>query len=262
MIKGLISVLKKTIKGQETWHLLYRVTLEQMNYGGGGDFDKSGELGVLKYVRTRFKDQRPITIFDAGANIGDYAKEVAQFFGDDALIHSFEPSAKAFEQLKANTSDIKNIRVSNFGLSDSEKEQLLYSDYEGSVWGSLYKRNLEEYRMSLETTETIRLSTVDSYCKVNNIERIHFLKIDVEGSEFDVLKGAQYMLDNKKIDIIQFEFSSANVDSRTFFRDFYYLLKDNYNIFRILKDGLHDLEDYQQNYEVFLTTNYLAVRKF
>src|SRR5258708_1156157 len=76
------------------------------------------------------------------------------------------------------------------------------------------------------TSIEFKMDTIDNFCKINNISNIDFLKIDVEGHELSVLKGAQYMLTNKHIKIIQFEFNSHNVYSRVFLRDFYLMLKD------------------------------------
>jgi len=69
------------------------------------------------------------------------------------------------------------------------------------------------------------------------------------------------MLHSGSIDFIQFEFGGCNIDSRTYFQDFYYLLKDNYKIYRIVKDGIYPINQYREMYEAFITTNYLAEKK-
>ena len=69
------------------------------------------------------------------------------------------------------------------------------------------------------------------------------------------------MINDKRIDAIQFEFGGCNIDSRTFFQDFFYLLKDHYKIYRVLKDGLLEMPIYKETYEIFITINYLAIKK-
>ncbi len=69
------------------------------------------------------------------------------------------------------------------------------------------------------------------------------------------------MLGSGAVDFIQFEFGGCNIDSRTYFQDFYYLLNDRYKISRILKDGLYPISRYKEMYEAFTTTNYLAEKK-
>ncbi len=135
----------------------------------------------------------------------------------------------------------KNIIPNNFGFSDTESRQLLFTNIDGSGLASIYQRNLNHFGISMDKSEEIKLTTIDDYCKRNNIDRIHFLKLDIEGHELKALKGASQMISRKKIDVIQFEFGGCNIDSRTYFQDFFYLLKDNYQIFRILKDGLFEM---------------------
>ena len=69
------------------------------------------------------------------------------------------------------------------------------------------------------------------------------------------------MISDKKINFIQFEFGGCNIDSRTYFQDFFYLLNDNYTIYRDLKNGLFEMPVYKETYEIFITINFLAVAK-
>ena len=99
------------------------------------------------------------------------------------------------------------------------------------------------------------------FCADNNIDHIHFLKIDVEVHELAVLEGAKAMIGGGKIDFIQFEFGGCDIDSRTFFQDFWYLLHDNYDIYRIFPKSLDKIDLYDETMEIFVCSNYLAVRK-
>ena len=260
IMKYLIKLLGK-LKGQLFLEHIFNVTLKYMNFGNGGNFKKSGELNVLKYINKHFDKNTSLIIFDVGANAGNYTKAVSDFFKSRAIIHSFEPSGKTFEIFLETTRNIQNIIPNNFGFSDVENNQLLYTDADGSGYASIYQRNLKHFGLSMDKSEEIKLTTIDNYCKLNKIERIHFLKLDIEGHELKALNGAKQMIDSKKIDFIQFEFGGCNIDSRTFFQDFYYLLKDNYTIYRILKDGLFELPQYKETYEIFITINYLSIRK-
>jgi hypothetical protein len=105
--------------------------------------------------------------------------------------------------------------------------------------------------------ETVKVSTLDAVADDLGLERIHFLKLDVEGFEFQCLRGAERLIGERRIDYIQFEFGGTNIDTRTYFRDFWYLLKD-YSISRILRDGLVRIEQYLEIEEMFQAQNYLA----
>jgi hypothetical protein len=114
------------------------------------------------------------------------------------------------------------------------------------------------FGVQLDNREAVTVNTLDEFCRQRSIERIDFLKLDVEGSEYRVLMGARRLLESRAIKFIQFEFGGANIDARTYFRDFYNLLSPTYTIYLILKDGLRPVTRYLERSEVFLTTNYLA----
>lgn len=82
------------------------------------------------------------------------------------------------------------------------------------------------------------------------------MKIDVEGNEYNVLLGSETFLKSKKIKFIQFEFGANTIESRFFLKDFFDLLAD-YKIYRIVKNGLIEL-NYSELYEIQLPHNFLA----
>jgi len=261
----LTKIIANEINGkkrfQNLFEYFFKTALVGMNYGNGSNFNKSGELYVLKLLNKNCSDEKAITIFDVGGNVGNYSKILAEVFGSKATIHSFEPSKKTFEIFLETTKNIQNIIPNNFGLSDTENHQLLFTNKDGSGLASVYMRKLDHLGISMDKSEEIKLSTIDNYCKANNINRINFLKLDIEGHELKALIGAKEMIDSKKVDCIQFEFGGCNIDSRTYFQDFYSLLKDNYKIYRILKNGLYEIPAYSETLEIFTTINYLALKK-
>ena len=261
LMKKILSRLEGKKRFQKFFESLFHFSLRGMNYGNGVDFEKSGELNVLSYINNKFKEEKSIIIFDVGGNLGNYAKTLSQFFNSKATIHSFEPSKNTFELFKETTRGLENIIPNNFGLSDDESNKIIYSNGTGSGLASIYHRNLDHLGISMDMQESIKLSTIDSYCRINNIERINFLKLDIEGHELNALNGAKKMIEDGKIDIIQFEFGGCNIDSGTYFQNFFYLLKDKYMLYRILKDGLFEIPAYKETYEIFITINYLAVKK-
>jgi FkbM family methyltransferase len=240
---------------------LLGVALDGMNYGRGGNFRTSGELHLLHHIKNNLKDAPKPILFDVGANIGEYSIALADFFGSASTVHAFEPSKETFEKLKTTIGPRTNVVANNCGLSDSEGTLRLYKNTERHTLASVYQRDLEHYDLKLDQVEEIQLSTVDAFCTTHGIERLHFLKIDIEGHELSALKGAERMIREGRIDFIQFEFGGANVDSRTYFRDFFTLLKPNFRIYRIVRDGLRPIEQYMESYEQFNTINYLAAKR-
>lgn len=248
-------------KFQSFFERLHEVSLRGMNIGELTVVEESGELYALNHIHEMLKKTKDVVVFDVGANIGDYTKLINSVFKNTAQIFSFEPSKSTFTKLLNNTEGLEKVNRYNFGFGDLESEVSLYGNSNESLISSVYKRNLDHFDISIEKLETIQIKTIDDFCASNDIDRIHFLKIDVEGHEKKVLEGAKNMLAANKIDFIQFEFGGCNIDSRTYFQDFYYLLKSTYKIYRIAKDGLFEIKAYKESYEVFITTNYLAIKR-
>jgi hypothetical protein len=118
---------------------------------------------------------------------------------------------------------------------------------------------LEHLGRAFHEVETVSLRRIDDICRELAIERVDLLKLDVEGHELAALEGARDLLERGAIWAIQFEFGGTNIDSRTFFRDFWQLLSPQYTIHRILWDGLLPIECYHERLETFLGANYLAI---
>lgn len=261
IIKKIIAPVCGKIRFQSIFRALYLVSLEGMNIGRGADFKDSGEKYVLDYINNHLKDLNNLIVFDVGANRGDYSVLLKKTFGSKATIYSFEPSKYTYNELKRTTEGLDNINTYNFGFGREDSELTLYSDSNGSGLASVYKRRMAHYEVNLEKEEVVEIKKIDTFCQEQKIDRINFLKLDIEGHEFKALEGAGQLLKSKKIDFIQFEFGQCDIDSRTFFQDFYYLLKDNYRLYRILKNGLYPITDYNETAELFRgTTNYLAVK--
>ena len=216
----------------------------------------SGERGALLFIKERLGSQ-PI-VFDVGANQGQYSNLVLSIM-PGASVYSFEPSSSTFAILLKNIGQHENVHLFNYGLGNTAGRTILYSDIVGSGLASVYPRNLEHFGKRLERKEEVVLTTLDEFCFEHSISAIDFLKLDVEGNEYDVLLGAKRMIDSASIACIQFEFGGCNIDSRTYFQNFFYLLNPKYHLFRLLPSALLPVQSYREEEEVFMTTNYLAL---
>jgi FkbM family methyltransferase len=258
---GIISLHDNKKKDQLYFERLYSDALTGMNIGGGGDYNSSGEKWVLENIAEKYNDCGYISVFDVGANKGCYSELVSKTMGNKAEIYAFEPSKNTFYAMEKNIKGMGNIKSYNFGFSDKNATLTLYSDESGSGLASVYKRNLRHFGINMIIEEKVEMKTIDLFCEENNIQKIDFLKLDVEGNELKVLEGAKKTMESGNIEHIQFEFGGCNIDSRTYFKDFYYLLNGQYKIYRILKNGLFHIEKYKEIYECFITTNFLASKR-
>jgi FkbM family methyltransferase len=250
--KGLSVVAGKS-RYQRVFTRLYAVALVGRNYGPS-DVEKSGELVALAYMA----DARPAAsvVFDVGANVGAWTRQAARSW-PAATIHAFEPSAAVFAQLQKATADL-NVRRVQSALSDRSGEAVLHAVPSLSGLSSLHDRDLTSHGMAMTEHEVVQLTTIDDYCRANAIEHIDVLKVDAEGHDLAVLAGAEAMLAAGQVGFIQFEFGGANIDSRTFVRDFVNLLGPTHDVSRLLADGLESLA-YSEREEIFITANFLAI---
>ena len=269
LVKGFLFRPTTRRRGlQRIWSSLHTLSVFGMNYGGGGLIETSGEAWVLANVvkRSLGRVSDPI-VFDVGANVGDYTRLVKQHL-PAATVYAFEPSRETYHHLAKSFAEINanGIKSFNFGFSDEAKTVELYSytveGEEQSLLSSIDQR-LPTQVLHVETagSERIEVQTIDAFCLNQTIERIDFLKLDVEGHELSVLRGASRMLQEGRIGIIQFEFGPANIYSRTFFYDFWTLLTDEFRIYRIVPNGIVPLDYYGEHLEIFLTTNFLAISR-
>lgn len=135
----------------------------------------------------------PIVCLDVGANIGQTARQVTSTF-PDAIVHCFEPVPETFDQLRRNTANLHGVHLHDIALSDRAGEsQMTLADASG--------RNRIDAAGNGQQV-SVRVETIDNFCSNQNLPAIHVLKIDVEGHELSVLRGASAMLEQGNVDFI------------------------------------------------------------
>jgi FkbM family methyltransferase len=261
VFKQLVSKFLRKKIFYKFWRKLYEVSLYGMNMGPASGYTHySGEEWIINFVKSNIKRTCPI-IFDVGANVGNYASAVIESFGrNNIILYCIEPSLKAFQMLRDNFQEYRNVKIYNLGLSDKAGTVKLYSNGKGEGAASIFIDHLHIGTNALHVEE-VTLTTLDEFCYKNNMEKIDFLKMDVEGNELSVLKGAKRMLGAGAIDFIQFEFAFPNIAARVFFRDIYFCLEKNYSIYRSLVDGIIKIDSYNYKDEIFTTQNFLAISR-
>ncbi|MGK7922408.1 MAG: FkbM family methyltransferase [Trichodesmium sp.] len=224
-------------------------------------FKNSGESHVI----SRFIQSNHI-VFDVGSSVGNWTQEVFANHSN-AEIHIFEPRLQAYRNLIKNLStEIQSGKIiaNNFAVAKTEELKTFY-DYENNPQLSTFYRrvNLEKRHNFPPPKEVpILTKTIDNYCKGLGIKRINFLKIDVEGSELDVLLGCDRLLTQGKIDYIQFEYGGTYLDSKTTLKQvFSYLQSCRYLMFKILADRLEHIPQFLPEHENYSYSNFLAVNE-
>jgi FkbM family methyltransferase len=251
--KKVLLQLERSVYGrivlQPFFESLHRIGIRGMNYMQSQHIDKTGEIGAMRYALRKHKEEDGLTVFDVGANEGQFVSEMAKIFELPFQIHSFEPSSIAYKRLILNK-HFANVQFHKIGLGQNYKEANLHNS--GALIGTIYPMSA-----NANEGEVITLTSIENFCSEYEIFKIFYLKIDVEGGEMDVLKGCENIIRQRKIRFIQFEYGPNCMTSRVFIKDFFEILSD-YTIYRIVKDGLRRIRKYDETLEIPLTSNFLA----
>jgi FkbM family methyltransferase len=145
--------------------------------------------------------------FDVGANDGATAKAALSHL-PGARIFAFEPHPETFVKLRSNLSG-PQLNLFNIALGDRTGEADLFS-YENDKINSLTRKAYFATRFGKEGEPIkVRIDTIDDFCTSHGITGIDVLKIDTEGSELVVLKGAGKKLANRDIRFVYTEFNDV-----------------------------------------------------
>jgi FkbM family methyltransferase len=149
--------------------------------------------------------RRPV-IFDVGANMGQTLENYAAVF-PEATIHSFEPFLESYSHLKATASRYPSAVPHRLALADTAGERTFFVNPEWHTRNSLLPRPSEGRRYyragsDLAPSLTVQTETLDAFCSQHGVDRINILKLDVQGAEGMVLKGAKGLLSQEAIDLV------------------------------------------------------------
>lgn len=142
---------------------------------------KQKKLTIAEKYLAPFRKFVPVggTVVDAGAMIGDHTATYAEWVGPNGYVYAFEPNPEAFECLSYNMRNLQQVRVYEFGLSDSHE---------------MCKLNLSPNAGASHLSNelgTVIMLTLDNL----PFNRMDFLKIDAEGFETRILNGAKETID-------------------------------------------------------------------
>jgi len=218
----------------------------------------SGEKYLISKILPQIIAKEDPVFFDVGANIGNYSVSLFDTF-PNATIHAFEPHPKNFFSLKERAPSNK-LKCYNIAVGESQGKLTLYdrADCDGSSHASLYEEVITEIHKKNSVEFTVPVETLNEFCLERKITEIDFMKVDTEGNEMSVLRGAKKLIESGSIKCIHFEFNEMNIVSRTFFRDFRNILQD-FDLYRLLPNGVLLLSDSPVLTELFAYQNIIAI---
>jgi FkbM family methyltransferase len=212
----------------------------------------NGEMNVFKTI---IQEQKCKIFVDCGANDGLDALVYSKIGGASMEVYAFEPVQNTYHKLQKRADGHKNIHCFNLGLGEKE-ETIIFSHLPDKDYMS------SAYHQGAEAIEVeCKITAGDTFFNEKAIDKINFLKIDVEGMEYSVLKGFDRMISEGKIDIVQFEYTHNYIQANCLLKNVYEFLNErNYVVGKIYPKNV-DFSEYNVGMENFYGANFIAINK-
>lgn len=220
-------------------NLLFNLAVRGLGVGNMGHL--SGEEAWLRRLSKDARLQASgVVLVDIGANEGSYSAALRRLF-PRARIIAFEPHPATVGRLRARLGQTVEIHALAVGAQPGRSPLWDYAREGGSSHASLVPGVIERIHGAPAAAVEVTVTSLDSFFHNEQLGRIDLLKIDVEGSEIECLRGAQGLIGAGRIDRVQFEFNTMHLASRVFFRDFMECLP-GFSFFRLLPYGWVEID--------------------
>lgn len=236
-----------------------RFALNRARLDVPNSMDSNGETALQAWVLAVAKPEGPFCALDVGANRGAWSRALlaaaVRIGRPQVAVHAFEPSSYTCELLRASLAGQPAV-IHQSAMSDEVGQAALTLVAPGAGTNTLEPAAGPS---SNTTTEVVPTETVDAFVAGSDIERIHLLKIDTEGHDLKVLRGASGLLTEHRIDVVQFEYNHRWIFARAFLRDAFELLgAASYHLGKLTPRGIEFYPGWDPDLETFVEGNYVA----
>lgn len=234
------------------------LSLDAKGFKNYGNFKKTGESNFIDLIKNEIN-----LSLDIGANIGRYTKLLLE--KTNSKVVSFEPLPEAFNELKKIELEFSNrLKVFNLAIGENSNNLNLFYGNQKSEKASLID-NLEKLSFIKDNNKNkilVKVRNLDSFNDFFKDQKIDFIKIDTEGFEYEVLKGAQKILEVHKPKFIQMEFNWHQLIRNQSLHNISKLV-NSYDTFRILPKGkkLIFVDPSRPENNIYHLSNYVFIKK-
>ena len=242
-------------------NIVLSLALNAKGYKNYGSFKKTGEKNFINKINSDL-----FFCIDIGANVGKYTKLLLT--ETKSKIISFEPLPLAFKDLqKIEQDNPERLKVYNYAIGEKDETlELNYSNEKSEKASFLENLNeLSFYDFKNNQKIKTKVYCLDTFFLNNpNLlsKNIDLVKIDTEGFEFEVLKGAKKMLEQNPPKYIQIEFNWHQLFKAQTIYNFSKFLHQ-YDLYQILPYGndLIKINPSRPESNIFHLTNFVYIRK-
>ena len=227
--------------------------------------ERNGEILVQAEVLKNLEN-KDVVIVDCGASWGQWSTQLATTVRNltekqQLKVFCFEPSSYTFDKLTNALNALKSTTIQFTPIKNALSSQAGSIDLK-IVHDGAGTNSLVDVPGDYDSVEAVIVTTLDEFAKQNNKSHIDLLKIDVEGHDFDVILGAEKLLNEMKISIIQFEYNWRWIYGKHFLQEaFHFFDERNYCIGKVIPKGIQFYPHYDVQLESFVEGNYIACTK-
>ncbi len=231
------------LKGRSPWthnrwgHRYQAISLAEYHYLRDGNPETHESALIERILRPG------MTVLDVGANHGMFSLEAAHLVGPEGVVHAFEPAPATRALLTSNlaANGLSTVAVFPSALGDTPGIARLRIHREMSGLNTLADHDVTWNRRILSADQVVEvpITTLDAHAEAQGLDWIDLLKIDVEGFELGVIRGAHGLLASKRIARILLEigdltFTNAGVEPMEILKELESL---DYHLHRITPQG-------------------------
>jgi FkbM family methyltransferase len=249
-------VLARSGSAQAVNHALFHLALRGMGYNNGWQLERSGELWFIRNVLVKSDCK---VAFDVGANLGEYSKALLKY--TPMRVYAFEPLPLACRVLEY----IESPRFVAFNIALGRRSDRLALHYGDELTEhatlSPAAQRIGYVGEGNTRTQLVEVEPLDKIVGSSGIQPPDFLKINVEGFEYDVLLGAMDLLANNPPRFIQIEWNLHQLMTGHTLLDFLDLLgEDHYTVWQLLPRGMRRVDPKKPEANIFCYGNFVFVR--
>src|SRR6266699_1584281 len=220
-------------------------------FSDGPIAERNGELLLIRTVAPHAR-----YFVDVGANVGAWAKSFLEAMALSGSGLLFEPSPETASRARvALRNYAPRIEVVEAAVGEESGKIRFFAEPQCGETSSVVSGFSHQSAVALN----VRMTTLDREFEARAVEYVDVLKVDVEGFDLKVLKGAKHALKEGRIGIVQFEYNAPWAMAGSTLAEAISLLEScGYTVFLLKADGLHGL-NYRPYGEYFGYSNYVAV---
>ena len=212
--------------------------------------ETNGELQLANLLAPKAR-----TFMDVGANVGNWAAPFLAAMPRGGKGVLFDPSNSALQRLQQRFATCPEVQIQNVAVSDSIGEATFFEEPAAGGTSSMSPN----YSQHAAVARTVAVTTLDAAAQLHGFARIDVLKIDAEGHDLHVLRGARQLLAAHCIGVVQFEYSRPWMEVGSTLTAAYNLLEPlGYRMYLLSAKGLFDFP-HRRIGEWFGTSNFIAV---